>query len=45
MTVVLYIEVYVTDKKWCEYEPNQTADYAGNPGFKMSKTPSQQRLF
>ena len=28
---VLYMEVYVIDKKQCEYEPYQTMDYAVNP--------------
>ena len=34
---VLYIKVYVIDKTRCEYEPNQTADYAVNMGFITSK--------
>ena len=37
--VMLYINVYVIDKQWCEHEPNQTADYAVNPELIMSQTP------
>ena len=37
---VLYIEVYVIDKTWCKYKPNQTNDYAVNPGLIRSKTPA-----
>ena len=37
---VLYIKVYVVDKTWCEYEPNQTTDYAVNPQLITSKPPS-----
>ena len=35
----LYIDVYVIDKTWCEYECNQTMDYALNTGLITSKTP------
>ena len=35
---VLYIEVYVIDKTWCEPESNQTTDYAANRGLITSKT-------
>ena len=35
---VLYIEVYVIDKPWCEHEPNQTMDYAVNPRLITSTT-------
>ena len=35
---VLCIEVCGIDKPWCEYEPNQTTDYAVNPGSITSKT-------
>ena len=38
MIVVLYIEVYVIDKTWSEYEPNQTTDYVVNLGLIMTKT-------
>ena len=34
---VLHIKVYATDKTWCDYAHNQTADYAVNPGLIMSK--------
>ena len=37
---VLYVEVYVIDKTRCEYEPNETMDYAVNPGLIMRKTPA-----
>ena len=36
----LYVEAYVIDKTWCKYEPNQTLDYAVNPGFIWNKTPA-----
>ena len=38
---VFYVEVYVIDKTWCEYEPNKTTDNhnAVNPGLITSKTP------
>ena len=42
---VLYIKVYVINKTWCEYEPNQTADYAANPGLIMNKTPVNNGSF
>ena len=34
---VLYIRVYIIDKIWREYEPNQTAYYVVNLGLIMSK--------
>ena len=34
---VVYINVYGIYKTWCEYEPNQTTDYAVNLGLIMSK--------
>ena len=33
-----YIGVYAIDKTWYEYEPNQSTDYAVNPGLIMSNT-------
>ena len=42
---VLYIEVYIINKTLCEYEPNQTTDYAVNPGLIMSKTPVDNGCF
>ena len=45
--VVLYskFKVYVMDKTWCEYEPNQTAEYAVNRGLITSKTPVNNGCF
>ena len=43
--MVWYIKVYVTDKPWCEYEHNHTADYTVNPGLMTSKTPVNKGCF
>ena len=42
---VQYTEVYVIDKTWCEYEPNQTSDYAANWELITSKTPVNSDCF
>ena len=35
---VLYVEVYIIGKAWCEYDSNQITDYAVNLELIMSKT-------
>ena len=44
LTCALYIEVYVIDNTWCEYQSNQTNKYAVNLGL-TCKTPIYNGCF
>ena len=42
---MLYNEACVIDKRWGEYKPNQTTEYAVNIGFIMSKPTTIKDVF
>ena len=42
--LLLHINVYVIDKTWHEYEPNQTMDYVVNVRLIMSNMPAMKAI-